>query len=158
MKKLLFVCLGNICRSPAAEAIMQKMLKEANLDKEVWCDSAGTADYHVGDLADSRMRQKAKERGYDIQSRGRQFNSKKDFQEFDCIFTMDSSNYRNIIEQAQSQGQKNRVYLFTRLCKNYSIQDVPDPYYGGEEGFSQVIDILEDACSSVLKQIQEKKL
>ena len=158
MKKLLFVCLGNICRSPAAEAIMQKMLKSASLDKEVWCDSAGTSDYHIGGLADPRMRQKSKERGYDIQSRGRQFDFRKDFQDFDCIFTMDSSNYENVIEQAQNQRQKDRVYPFTKFCGNYSIQDVPDPYYGGEDGFSEVIDILEDGCSSILKQIQEKKL
>ena len=158
MKHLLFVCLGNICRSPAAEAIMQKMLKDAGLDKEVGCDSAGTADYHVGDLADPRMRKKAKERGYDIQSRGRQFNPRKDFEEFDCIFTMDSSNYQNVTQTAKDEAQKKRVYPFTRFCKKHSLKDVPDPYHGGEEGFDKVIDILEDACSSVLKEIKENKL
>ena len=157
MKQLLFVCLGNICRSPAAEAIMNKMLKDAGLEKEVICDSAGTANYHVGDLADSRMRQKAKERGYDIQSRGRQFDPEKDFEDFDYIFTMDASNYENVLKTAKNQNQKNRVHLFTKFCQKHSIENVPDPYYGGEDGFSQVIDILEDACFFVLKQIQENK-
>ncbi|MCJ8331543.1 MAG: low molecular weight phosphotyrosine protein phosphatase [Lentisphaeria bacterium] len=153
MKKVLFVCLGNICRSPSAEGIFQGLVDQANLSKEIKVDSAGTSSWHIGDPADTRMRATAKERGYDLTSRARSFG-KKDFKDFDYILAMDETNYKDIVKLARSPEDEAKVELMTDYCESHTDTYVPDPYYGGADGFHYVIDLLEDATSSLLKKVK----
>ena len=137
------VCLGNICRSPMAEGIMRKLG-----EKKVEVDSAGTADYHIGFQPDKRMIATAKEHGVDISNlRARQFQS-DDFDSFDLIFAMDSSNYRDIISLAKDDNDKQKVKM---ILDN---SNVPDPYYGGDEGFEHVYQLLHEACQKFLEDIE----
>ena len=156
MKKIsvLFVCLGNICRSPAAEALFIKKINEKQIEDRFLVDSAGTGSWHIGKKADSRMRLAAKDREINITSKARQI-SKNDFQTFKYILTMDDSNYQNIM------ALKNRL-LYSDLCKVMKIQEfsngfhekeVPDPYFGGDESFDYVLDILTDSTSGFLDYI-----
>lgn len=154
--KLLFVCLGNICRSPTAEGVMQSIVTKNGMANTIWCDSAGTAAYHVGEKADSRMRSHAAKRGYDLTSRARQFDAKVDFEKFDLILTMDEQNYRDILIQDPEARYSNKVHRMTDYCQKIQISEVPDPYYGGDQGFEFVIDILEDACSHLFETILVK--
>ena len=156
MKKIsvLFVCLGNICRSPAAEAIFRSLLKRKGLTDGFNVDSAGTGSWHIGKKADSRMRIAAERRDINILSRARQITS-KDFDTFNYILAMDDSNFRNI------QDLKNRTVLtdFASIKKIqdfrsvFNEQEVPDPYFGGDEGFDYVLDILEDSVKGFLESI-----
>ena len=137
------VCLGNICRSPMAEGIMRKLG-----GKKVEVDSAGTADYHIGFQPDKRMIATAIKHGIDISNlRARQFQS-DDFDSFDLIFAMDSSNYRNIISLAKDDNDKQKVKM---ILDN---SNVPDPYYGGDEGFEHVYQLLHEACQKFLEDIE----
>ena len=156
MKKIsvLFVCLGNICRSPAAEAIFISLLEKRGLSDDFVVDSAGTGSWHVGKKADSRMRIAAERRGLNILSKARQITS-KDFEKFNYILAMDNSNFRNI------QDLKNRT-VSSDFASIKKIQDfrsvfkereVPDPYFGGDKGFDYVLDILEDSVNGFLESI-----
>ncbi|WP_372652867.1 low molecular weight protein-tyrosine-phosphatase [Halobacteriovorax sp.] len=150
MKSVLFVCLGNICRSPMAEVIFKHEIAEAGLDYT--CDSAGTSAVHAGEKADSRMRESAKQREYNLEEvRSRQFE-KSDFDKFDFILVMDESNYQNIRALSNRDEDIKKVSLITDYCKNESASEVPDPYYGGENGFFEVIDILEDAIRGFISE------
>ena len=141
--KILMVCLGNICRSPMAEGIMRKLG-----GKKVEVDSAGTANYHIGLQPDKRMIAKAFEHGIDISNlRARQFHS-DDFNSFDLIFAMDSSNYQNIISLAKHENDKEKVKM---ILDNINV---PDPYYGGVEGFEHVYQLLNEACQNILDNIE----
>ena len=141
--KILMVCLGNICRSPMAEGIMRKLG-----GNKVKVDSAGTAGYHIGSKPDKRMITTAFEHGIDISNlRARQFQS-DDFDSFDVIFTMDSSNYRNIISLTKDNNYKEKVKM---MLEN---GNVPDPYYGGDEGFEHVYQLLLKACQNFLDSIE----
>lgn len=155
MKKLLFVCLGNICRSPAAEAIMQKLIRENRPGDEIYVDSAGTSGWHAGEKADHRMREHGRRRGLELLSLSRPFTV-KDFDEFDEIFCMDRSNYQNIVNLVRNQRDQKKVQLVCDYAQNFQDREVPDPYYDGEAGFEYVLDLLEDACSGVLKQINNR--
>ena len=156
MKKIsvLFVCLGNICRSPAAEAIFISLLEKKGLSDSFIVDSAGTGSWHIGKKADSRMRIAAETRGINILSRARQI-TRKDFDEFNYILAMDDSNFRNI------QDFKNRISLndFASIKKIqdfrsiFNEQEVPDPYFGGDDGFDYVLDILEDSVKGFFESI-----
>lgn len=157
MTRLLFVCLGNICRSPAAEGIMLSMIEEAGLNDRVSCDSCGTSAYHIGEPADARMQDHAGKRGYRLLSRARPFNPVKDFDKFDYIFAMDQSNYDTLIALAARREHKDKVYKMTSFCSRIQAEDVPDPYYRGEQGFERVLDILEDACQGVLDRLLSRR-
>ncbi len=156
MKKLLFVCLGNICRSPAAEGIMQQKVTQSRLKDQVYCDSAGTSGLHLGDPADARMTRAAKKRGYELLSRSRPV-ALSDFSEFDLILAMDRSNEKNLKELCPSKEYLKKIVLMCNFCQQFKESEVPDPYYGGESGFEFVIDLLEDACDGLLKNLEANK-
>lgn len=157
--KLLFVCLGNICRSPSAEAIMLKLISENKLKDKYLCDSAGTISFHKGKPADSRMRKFAGKRAIDILSISRPFDSNSDFDSFDRILVMDQQNYRDLAKLSKSENQLDKISLITDYCTKYEeCKFVPDPYFGGDEGFNLVIDILEDACLGLLSSLQAAQL
>ena len=142
--------MGNICRSPAAEGIFRKLAADAGREAEFEIDSAGTGGWHVGDRADSRMRAAAMERGYVLDSIARQIE-RADFHRFDRIITMDDLNFRQV--SAMNPGSKARIEPMCTYCVRHEMDEVPDPYYGGEAGFHHVIDILEDACANLLRLI-----
>lgn len=151
MTKVLFVCLGNICRSAMAEGILTHKSATQKLEFEV--DSAGTSDYHIGEAPDKRMQKKALQHGINIANqKGRQFTV-KDFDAFDYIFAMDESNRDNILKLARNEQDKNKVELFLNL--SYPNQDlsVPDPYYGGEQGFEDVYQMLNTTCDNFINQL-----
>lgn len=149
-KSVLFVCMGNICRSPTAEGVFRKLVNDAGREAEFEIDSAGTIGYHAGHPADSRMRSAASGRGYQLDSRARRITG-EDFGRFDMIVTMDEDNYLNVT--AMDPGTGARVVRMCDYCTVHDETEVPDPYYGGPAGFQKVIDILEDACSNLLKQL-----
>ena len=155
MMKVLFVCLGNICRSPAAEGVFLNLLSEHGLEKLVYVDSAGTSGYHVGEPADARMIEHAKKRGTHLPSRARKFVP-ADFEEFDYILTMDRNNYWDVRSQTQDEQEKAKVIPFTDFCRRFDITEVPDPYFGGDAGFEHVLDIVEDASQGLLEKINKE--
>lgn len=145
-KRVLFVCLGNICRSPSAEGVFRAFVAERGLGAQVEVDSAGTGVWHAGELPDPRSRQAAAKRGYRLDSRARQVEA-DDFQRFDLIVAMDRDNLRTL--HAMRQGRA-RVCLLSEFLPPGSPPDVPDPYYGGTRGFEQVLDMIEAACEPLL--------
>lgn len=156
--KILFVCLGNICRSPSAENIMNHLIEKADLSDRIICDSAGTSSYHIGSPPDARMTSAAKQRGIVLKGQARQFVV-EDFEKFDLILAMDQENYRNINYSDRQGKYGDKVRLMCDFCRNYDLKEVPDPYYGGPKGFDFVIDLLLDACQGLLEYIiSEEKL
>lgn len=153
---VLFVCLGNICRSPSAEAVFKDLLCKNNLENQFYVDSAGTSGFHAGEKADPRMRETAKKRGFEITSISRQFNS-DDFNKFDFIIGMDESNIANMSRLSESQDDANKLFKMTDFASNKEYDHVPDPYYGGPQGFDLVMDLLDDCCKGLLKHIQNEK-
>ena len=154
-QKLLFVCLGNICRSPAAEGVFLHLIEEQGLSDHFVVDSAGTGSWHVGNKADPRMRAAAERRGIHLPSRARQIEL-DDFSRFDLVLTMDSDNLRNVQSLAKEAGNNAtaRIRPMLSYARSTELSDVPDPYYGGEQGFEHVLDLLEDACSGLIEEIK----
>lgn len=153
MKKIVMVCLGNICRSPLAEGIMRS---KVNSD-EILVDSAGTAAYHVGKLPDSRSIEVARKYGIDITyQRARKFST-KDFSDFDLIFAMDYHNYQNILTLAKSKDEAKKVKMILNEVHFQQNLSVPDPYYGGNEGFENVYKMLDEACTIIAKRLMNVK-
>ena len=152
---LLFVCMGNICRSPCAEAVMLNQLDRAGLGDRVHIDSAGTGGWHAGEHADPRMRRHAARRGYALDSLARQVRT-SDFERFDLILVMDQQNLRDIRPFAPDDAAMKKVRLFCEFATERSEAQVPDPYYDGEAGFEQVLDIVENGCQHLLEHIQVK--
>ena len=150
--KLLFVCLGNICRSPSAENIMNHLIEQAGLSDRITCDSAGTASYHIGSPPDRRMALAARKREIELLGEARQFK-KQDFENFDLILAMDRENYGNILALDNPGKYKKKVRLMCDFCHKYDLKEVPDPYYGGPEGFDRVIDLLLDACEGLSEYV-----
>ena len=151
---VLFVCLGNICRSPAAEALFIKKIKDRGFEDRFLIDSAGTGSWHVGKKADSRMRLAAKDRKIDITSKARQI-TKNDFQKFNYILTMDDSNYKNVMSLKNRQPYLDlcAIRKMQEFASGFHEKEVPDPYFGGEEGFDYVLDILDDSTSGFLEHV-----
>ena len=153
MQKILFVCLGNICRSPLGEGIMLHFIKEKNLESLVEVDSAGTANYHVGEAPDHRTIANAKKNGVDISTlRARQFMV-ADFDAFDKIYVMDSSNYANVIALEKNAEQKNKVDYLLNLIYPKQNKAVPDPYYGTEKDFEAVFQVVYKACKKIVENV-----
>ena len=150
-KKILFVCLGNICRSSAAEGVMRQLVEKAGRQAEFEIDSAGILSYHRGELPDARMRAHAVRRGYNLTHRSRPVMT-DDFFHFDLIIGMDARNMDDLRERAPSPVEWAKLRRMTDFCTRHPYADhVPDPYYGGAEGFEYVLDLLEDACDGLLQ-------
>lgn len=150
MKRILFVCLGNICRSPGAEAIMKAYIRREGKEKDFFIDSAGLYSGHAGALPDERMRWHAQKRGYCLDSRARTFYADSDFADFDMIIGMDDRNIADLKRLAVSEEEKAKIFKMTDFCRQpcrYTV--VPDPYYEGAEGFELVLDLLEEAVQGL---------
>jgi protein-tyrosine phosphatase len=151
--RILFVCLGNICRSPAAEGVFQHLLTEAGLDDRFALDSAGTGAWHEGQPADRRMRQAAARRGIELRSIARQV-APSDFERFDLIFAMDGSNLRDLEALAPAE-HRHKIRLFRELDPEAPGDDVPDPYYGHADGFDEVLDIVMRTGQAWLNELRD---
>jgi protein-tyrosine phosphatase len=155
--RLLFVCMGNICRSPTAEGMMRHVLSEAGLDSRVEVDSAGTGAWHAGDPADPRARAAAARRGIDLHSIARQV-TREDLDSFDLILAADAENQRDLMQLAGEDPARRAKVRRLREFDSASVKagelDVPDPYYGGADGFDQVLDIVDAACRGLLAEIR----
>ena len=153
MKKILFICLGNICRSPAADGIMKHLVAERGLEDEFLIDSAGIGSWHVGQLSDYRMRQCGQRHGYNFDHRARQFSS-MDFDRFDFIAVMDQENYHDVARQANSQADLAKIIRMSDYLRHHPGQKtVPDPYYGSTRDFEFALELLEDACQGLLDEL-----
>ena len=154
--RVLFICLGNICRSPAAQAVMQRLVDERGLSDRFFIDSAGIGGWHIGDLPDKRMRVHARPRGYELTHRARRVQA-GDFEDFDLIVGMDASNVDELRYKAATIEQQDKVVMMGDYIRQYPNYDyVPDPYYEGSEGFELVLDLLEDACDNLFNRIIEQ--
>lgn len=155
--KVLFVCLGNICRSPTAHAVFRQLVREQNLEDLIEIDSAGTAAFHIGKSPDERSTQVARGRGIemkDLRARKVDFG---DFIVYDYILAMDESNYSNLRDLALPE-HFDKISMFLDFAEDWDEREVPDPYYGGSEGFDRVFDMVTDASEGLLRHIQEKHL
>lgn len=153
--KVLFVCLGNICRSPSAEAVLKNFVGKKGEDSLFEIDSAGTSAWHAGEKTDARMRQHARKRGIDITSISRQFKV-EDFDRFDFIVAMDHENMDNLKKLARNQDDLDKLYMMTSFSQKFNYDHVPDPYYGGDDGFELVLDMLEDAGEGLYNYMKSK--
>lgn len=150
---VLFVCMGNICRSPTAEAVFRAKVEAAGWGDRILIDSAGTHDYHIGSPPDNRTQLAAKQRGYDLSAlRGRQV-TREDFKDFDYVLAMDLANL-SILQRLRPADSDSHLGLFLAYARSHSQREVPDPYYGGAAGFERVLDMVEDAAEGLLAQIQ----
>ncbi len=153
MTKVLFVCTGNICRSPTAEGVFRKMVADAGLDREISADSAGTHDYHVGEPPDPRSCAMALSRGYRIDDlRARKF-SPRDFHAFDLLLAMDQGHHR-FMTRVMPAKRAGRLHLFLEFAPDLGLRDVPDPYYGGPDGFNHVLDLIEAGARGLLEALR----
>ncbi|MFY8122481.1 MAG: low molecular weight protein-tyrosine-phosphatase [Burkholderiaceae bacterium] len=155
MTKVLFVCMGNICRSPTAQGVFRKMVADAGISDIVQVESAGTHAYHVGEPPDARAQQAAKKRGYEIGDlRARQVTA-DDFRDADLILAMDWENL-SMLQQQCPKAYKHKLQLLMRFAGEHDAATVPDPYYGGPEGFNTVLDYVEDACQGLLDVVRRR--
>ena len=156
VKRILFVCMGNICRSPAGEGLLRALVEERGLEECIEIDSAGTIGYHTGNAADARMRAAAATRGYDLTSKARQVR-RADLEHFDRVIAMDRANYDDLVALHPAERERVRMlgsYLPGKATPGSSLgADVPDPYYGGADGFEQVLDMIESACPGILDDL-----
>lgn len=154
--RILFVCLGNICRSPAAQGVMQRLIDECGLTQEFELDSAGLYGGHAGEMPDNRMRIHARRRGLELTHRSRKV-SESDFDDFDIIVAMDDSNFDGLRRLAPTPDDEKKI---VRMADYFSLHPwmdcVPDPYYEGAEGFEKALDLIEDGCRTLLERIREK--
>ena len=152
---VVFICMGNICRSPTAEAVFRHYVENAGLSDHILIDSAGTHDYHIGDPPDLRTQRAAQQRGYDLSNlRGRQVE-KADFRRFDYVLAMDGSNLA-MLQRITPPGSDTHAKLFLEYARHHAEREVPDPYYGGADGFERVLDMVEDAAQGLLQEIRQQ--
>ena len=151
--RVLFVCLGNICRSPAAQGILEHIVRENGMQESIEVDSAGTYSGHRGELPDRRMRNAAMYRGYGLTHRSRPVSS-LDFLEFDLVIAMDDQNYEDLMHLAPSVEATHKIKKMASFLKQRQMSYIPDPYYMGAEGFSLVLDLLEDGCQNLFDTIK----
>jgi protein-tyrosine phosphatase len=147
--RVLFVCLGNICRSPTAEGVMRRLVRERGLEDEIEIDSAGTGGWHVGSPPDARATEAAARRGTELSGAARRFDPRRDFDRFDLILAMDAENHRDLLALAPDDEARSKVRMFRA-----GDLDVPDPYYGGEDGFEEVLDLVEEAARGLLDELR----
>jgi protein-tyrosine phosphatase len=151
--RVLFVCMGNICRSPAGECVLRHLAEQADAVHLIEIDSAGTIDMHTGNPPDTRMRKTAKSRGITIDGAARQIAA-ADLDAFDLILTMDDENREYVDRLMAKVGGRAELRNFCELCREADLDEVPDPYYGGQGGFELVLDLLEDGCAALLDEIR----
>lgn len=151
--KILFVCLGNICRSPTAEAVFRSIAEREAPELRLVVDSAGTADYHVGDPPDPRSQAAARRRGYDMSALRARVLALEDFERFDLILAMDRANLATL-ESRAPRGRESQVRLFLEFAEDAGHDEVPDPYYGGPTGFEQVLDLVESASRGLIEHLR----
>lgn len=155
-QRILFVCLGNICRSPAAEAMFQMLVDREGLNDSIVVDSAGTYGGHAGERSDVRMRRAAAARGIEMTHRARQVKE-VDFENFDRIIAMDDNNYEALFRLAPDRDAQNKIFRFREYLRRHSDWSyIPDPYYEGHEGFELVLDLLEDGCATLLEEVKRE--
>jgi protein-tyrosine phosphatase len=145
--------MGNICRSPAGENIFRHVVKKAGLSGQIHCDSAGTIGMHSGKKPDARISNTIRRRGYEVTGHARQFD-RRDFQVFDLILTMDHENYQNVMKLAGSEEERAKVRKFTDFCTQHNHREVPDPYYGDDNGFQLVADLIEDGATGLFDHVK----
>ena len=155
MVKVLFVCLGNICRSPTAEGVFTALINREGLSDVVSVDSAGTGAWHVGDQPDRRAQAAAKTRGYDLSTQRARQIKETDFLDFDYIIAMDSQNHSDLSMKAPTNAL-DRIHMFLSFAPKKGITDVPDPYYGGADGFNHVLDLIEAASLGLLHDMRKR--
>ncbi len=153
-KSIIFVCMGNICRSPTGEGVFESYVRENHPDEKIRVDSAGTIGYHTGAPADSRMQAAARKRGYNLKSKARKV-SKEDFDRFDMIVAMDQENYLDLKQLARNKDDLEKLFLFCDFIPGKEGQSVPDPYYGETDGFELVLDLIESGCPGLYKKLSE---
>ena len=151
MTRILFVCLGNICRSPTAEGVMRRLVRERGLEDEIEIDSAGTGGWHVGAPPDARATEAARRRGTELTGAARRFDPERDFGRFDLILAMDAENRRDVLALAPDDEARSKVRMFRP-----GELDVPDPYYGGDDGFEEVLDLVEEAARELLGELRTR--
>ena len=155
--RILFCCMGTICRSPTAEAVFRGHVEQAGLTKHFLIDSAGTHDFHIGDPPDARTQLAAKQRGYDMSNlRGRQVDA-ADFARFDYVLAMDEANL-DILKRLRPRDARSHLGLFLEFAQHHAEREVPDPYYGGSDGFERVLDMVEDAANGLLLHVRQRHL
>ena len=157
MKKVsvLFVCMGNICRSPTAQGVFEQLIQRQQLTHRIQVDSAGTHAYHIGEPPDSRSQAAALVRGVDLSVQRARRIEAMDFESFDYIMAMDQANLRDLLQQAKPPAHE-RIHLFMRFASRWNTDEVPDPYYGGSGGFERVLDMVEDAAEGLLEHIRRE--
>lgn len=154
MTKVLFVCMGNICRSPMAEGLFRHAIKEGGLEGQVEIDSAGTHSYHVGSPPDPRAQQAIQKRGVDISGQRSRLVAERDFAEYDYILVMDGANHAHLIRRAPPEHH-DKIRRLLSFSRKYPNLDVPDPYYGGVDGFEENLDMIQDAVQNLVREISE---
>jgi len=155
-KSILFVCWGNICRSPAAENVFRHLIDQEGLTNEFTCDSAGTLGYHQGEPPDSRMQAAGRKRGIEFTGLSRKFDEVTDFIEFDLVLAMDRKNMFDLQALDSRNEYTDKLHLFGEFIDPQNPPEVPDPYYGGKDGFDQVMDLVEEGCRGIIEQLRHK--
>lgn len=148
--RVLFVCMGNVCRSPMAEGVFRHLIRQAGLDEVVKVDSAGTHAFHAGEEPDKRARATAVKRGYDLGEKRARRVDDRDFEDFDLILAMDWDNL-SLLQQMAPKKAHHKLQLLMRFASEHESATIPDPYYGNQQGFEQTMDFIEDACSGLLE-------